>query len=103
MRNQSLAFPRTLPLELFGVTGGKGSFPPEELPLILDFPSGLLGGNEEFACLSSTADLQMIHSQHLGRQAMESDRQMLKHRLILELQCASSIQMAPVLEALQTP
>ena len=79
MRNQSLAFPRTLPLELFGVTGRKGSFPPEEFPLILDFPSGLLGGNESFACLSSTADLQMIHFHHLGRQAMESDRQMLKH------------------------
>ena len=57
----------------------KGVISPEEFPLILDFPSGLLGGNEEFACLSSTADLQMIHSHHLGRQAMESDRQMLKH------------------------
>ena len=71
MRNRSLAFPRTLPLELFGVTGGKGSFPPEELPLILDFPSESLGGSEQFAHLSTTADLQMIHFHHLGRQ--ESD------------------------------
>ena len=57
----------------------KGIISPSRVALDLGLSIRVTWGNEEFACLSSTADLQMIHFHHLRRQAMESDQQMQKH------------------------